>query len=212
MLIGFYLRSETSLPSIEGHLHFTLEHREYTFLPLICIERTRTQTTYSPPPWPVSPSGWWPRPWSRWSPGTACPRARSIVCIWPAGVISSYQVTPWPHIVISSYIMASSYRCHCPEYNISHITHLALPAGAEVQLPGGLLPVDVGDVLGRGAAQPPPRPAPIGVEHWGHVTALSQSQLTCCSRGCRAPSAGCCGTSCTRVTYSYTCVDVIGHV
>jgi len=39
------------------------------------------------------------------------------------------------------------------------VSGLALPAGAEVQLPGGLLPVDVGDVLGRGAAQPPPRPA-----------------------------------------------------
>ena len=34
-----------------------------------------------------------------------------------AGVISSYQVTPWPHILISSYIMASS-----PHILISHIT------------------------------------------------------------------------------------------
>ena len=137
MLIGFYLRSETSLRSIEGHLHFTLEHREYTFLPLICIERTKTQTTYSPSPWPVSPSGWWSRPWSRWSPGTACPRARSIVCIWPAGVISSYHVTPLPHILISSYIMASSphitfhvtsrcivssYRCHIIHYEARALT------------------------------------------------------------------------------------------
>ena len=141
MLIGFYLRSETSLPSIEGHLHFTLEHNTFLHRYTRIIERQMEyedpNSTSPPPPSPVSPSGWWPRPWSRWSPGTACPRARSIVCIWPAGVISSYQVTPWPHILISSYIMASSphitfhvtsrcivssYRCHIIHYKDRALT------------------------------------------------------------------------------------------
>ena len=38
------------------------------------------------------------------------------------------------------------------------LTDLTLPAGAEVQFPGGLLPVDVGDVLGSSPAQAPPSP------------------------------------------------------
>ena len=67
--------------------------------------------------------------------------------------------------------------------------YLALPAGAEVQLPGRLLPVYVGDVLSLGPAQPPaspPRapPGPLGLVIGGRrLSGLLEDLLVCRGRG-----------------------------
>ena len=46
--------------------------------------------------------------------------------------------------------------------NVAYPLYLALSAGAEVQFSGGLFPVNVGNVLGRGTRQHVLGPAPGG--------------------------------------------------
>ena len=112
MLIGFYLRSETLLPSIEGHLHFTLEHREYTFVRFMHYWENKDPNNISTIARTCVSIGMMVSPMESVEPGDSVSSCSKYCLYLACGC----------HILISRYIMASCphIRLHRVVISLSH--------------------------------------------------------------------------------------------